>query len=202
MSAIGMYAQGVNSYSNNNNIWVGGDGPNLFTFTANAGVDVTLIFWANPNGDYSSSFMNVRQPMVSYSLSDGQQITISMANGLSAGWAGLYNDITTLSEYGQVYNTWGEVTTGDSATVDVSREVNMGGNGMSITLDSGCVSNMNTCVFECNSGNACGDSGTYSLVDCAAGSQPGASYGLYDGNPSGGCQGFSNGGHMSVSFTN
>jgi hypothetical protein len=202
MSVTGMYAQGVNSYSNNGNIWIGGDGPNLFTFTANAGMDVTLIFWANPTGDYSSSFMNVRQPMVSYSLADGQQVTISMANGLSGGWAGLYNDITILNQYGQIYNTWGEVTTGDSATVDVSREVNMSGNGMSITLDSGCVSNMNACVFQCTSGNTCGDSGTYSLVNCAAGSQPGVSYGLYEGNPSGGCQGFSNGGHMSVSFTN
>lgn len=202
MSNIGMNAQGVNSYSNNGNIWIGGDGPNTFTFTANAGVDVTLIFWANPTGDYSSSFMNVRQPQISYSIADGQQITVSMANGLSGGWAGLYNGMTVLSQYGQIYNTWGEITTGDSGTVDVSREVNMGGNGMSIKLDSGCVSDMNTCVFKCNSGNTCGDSGTYSLMNCAAGSQSGASYGLYAGNPSGGCQGFSNGGHMSVSFTN
>ena len=202
MSSIGMHGQGVNSYSNNGNIWIGSDGPNRFTFKADASVDVTLIFWENPDGDYQSSFMNVRQPMVSYSLGVGQQITISMANEVSAGWAGLYSDITTLSEYGQVYNTWGEVTTGDWATVDVSREVNMGGNGMSIALDSGCVSDMSTCAFVCNSGNTCGDSMTYSLANCGAGSQTGASYGIYGGNPSGGCQGFSNGGHMSVSFEN
>lgn len=203
MSAIGMYAQGVNSYSNNGQIWIGSDGPNIFTFTANAGVDVNLIFWANPTGDYSSSFMNIRQPQISYSLAEGQQLTVSMANGLSGAGAGLYNDVTPLTPYGQIDNTWGEVTTGAYGTVDVSREVNMGGNGMSITLhDSGCVSDMNTCVFQCRSANTCGDSGSYTLVNCAAGSQSGATFGLYGADPSGGCQGFSNRGQMSVSFTN
>ena len=52
--------------------------------------------------------------------------------------------------------------------LDVSREANMGGNGMSTALDSGCVSNTNICVFECSSGSTFGDSGTYSLVNCAA----------------------------------
>ena len=201
MSSIGMHSQGVNSYSSNGNIWIGGNGPNTFTFNAKAGEAVTLIVWANPNGDFQSSFMNVRQPQVSYSLSDGEQVTVSMANGVSAGWAGLYSGATTLSQYGQIANTWGEVTTGGSATVDVSREVNMSGKSMEIALDSGCVSNMNTCVFQCNSGNTCGGSGTYSLVNCASGSQGGASYGISGGNPSGGCQGFSNGGHMSISLT-
>lgn len=201
MSDIGMYAQGINSFSNNGAIWIGSDGPNTFTFSNSAGgVDVTLIIWLNPANDYSSSFMNVRQPYVSFSMADQQQITVSMANGISGGWAGLFNRITTLSQYGQIYNTWGEFTTGSYATVDVSREVNMGGNGMSINLNSGCISNMDKCVFQCKSGNTCGDSGTYDLDNCAAGSQPGATYGLYDGNPSGGCQGFNNGGHMSVMF--
>jgi hypothetical protein len=201
MSSIGMHSQGVNSHSNNGNIWIGGDGPNTFSFNANAGVDITLIFWANPAGDFQSSFVNVRQPQVSYSIADGQRVTISMANDLSGGWAGLYNGKTTLSSYGQIFNTWGEITTGAYGTVDVSREVNMGGNGMSIKVASGCVSDMNKCSFHCNSGTSCGEPGTYSLMNCAAGSQSGASYGVYSGNPSGGCQGFNNGGHMDISFT-
>jgi len=118
-----------------------------------------------------------------------------MANGVSGAFAGLYNDITILNQYGQVYTTWGEVTTGDYATIDVSREVNMGGNTMSINLDSGCVSNMNTCSFACNNGNTCGASGTYEML--GTGGQN-CAYGVYDGNPSGGCQGFSNGGHVTV----
>lgn len=122
-----------------------------------------------------------------------------MANGVSGGWAGLYNEITTLSQYGQVFNTWGEFTTGDFATVNVSREVNMGGNAMSIKVN-GCTSNKSTCVFVCKSGNSCMDAGTYDLLNCAAGSQPGAASGLYGGQPSGGCQGFSNGGTVAVQF--
>jgi hypothetical protein len=154
-----------------------------------------------PPNDYQSSFMNVRLPQISYSLGDLETVTISAANDISGGWAGLYNEITTLSQYGQIYNTWGEFTTGSYATVDVTREVNMAGNGMSINLDSGCISNLDTCSFQCVSGNTCGDSGTYSLVNCAPASQPGATYGVDGkGNPSGGCQGFSNGGHMDVTF--
>jgi hypothetical protein len=204
MSDIGMAGQGYNPTSNNGQIWIGNDGPNTFTFTNHAGVSqFTLIIWNNPSGDYQSSFMNVRVSQVSYSLAIDQSVTISIANGVSGGWAGLYNGVTTLSQYGQIYNTWGEFTTGDYATVDVSREVNMGGNAMSINLDSGCVSNMSQCVFTCKNGNTCGDSGTYDLLNCAAGSQPGANTGTYDGiNPEGGCQGFANGGHGSVSFTN
>lgn len=70
---------------------------------------------------------------------------------------------------------------------------------MSINLDSGCISNMDTCVFQCNNGdNVCGDSGTYSMINTDA---PNCyvSYNA-DGNPGGGCQGFSYGGHMDVTF--
>jgi hypothetical protein len=205
MSSIGMAGQGTNAVSNNGNIWIGGDGPNTFTFTNQASspsaVPVTLILWDNPANDYQSSFMNVRTPKISYSLPNvGNSVTISLANGVSGGWAALNNRATTLSQYGQIYNTWGEFTTGSYATVDVTRLVNMGGNTMSVKVSTGCVSNMNTCVFTCNSGNTCGDSGSYSLLNCAAGSQPGASYGVYDGNPSGGCQGWSNGGHLDISL--
>jgi len=204
MSNIGMSAQGINDFSNNGLIWIGNDGPNTFTFINMAGdpgpVDVTLIIWymASPT-DNGASFVSARQPYVSYSLSDLQEITISMANGVSGGWAGLYNDITILTPFGQIFNTWGEFTTGSFGTVDVSREVNMGGNGMSINLDSGCVSNLVTCVFQCNNGqNTCGGSGTYSLINT---NTPNC-FESFDvnGNPGGGCQGFSNGGHMDVTF--
>lgn len=197
-----MAGQGYNSYSSISQIWIGNDGPNIFTFqNLGDGGNVTLIIWNNPPFDYQSSFMNVRLSQVSYSLGIGDAVNISMANGISGGWAGLYNEVTTLSQYGQINNTWGEFTTGSYATVDVSREINMAGNGMSIDLDSGCVSNLDTCSFQCVSGNTCGESGTYILADCDGGSQPGATYGTDStGNPSGGCQGFSNGGHMNVTF--
>ncbi len=62
---------------------------------------------------------------------------------------------------------------------------------------------MDKCAFVCKTGNTCSGTGTYSLVNCAVGSQTGANYGLTaQGNPSGGCTGFSNDGHMSVTFYN
>jgi len=68
--------------------------------------------------------MNAHQPAVSYTIYDKQSVTISMVNGISAGWAGLYNLQTTLNVgLGQVFNTWGEITTGIYATVDISSEV-------------------------------------------------------------------------------
>jgi hypothetical protein len=202
MSAIGMAGMGTNAKAANGGVWIGSQGPNIFAFTNKAAVAVTVIIWTQAAGDYQSSFMNARKPAISYSLGAGQTVTISMANGVSGGWAALYGGKTTLSQYGQINNTWGEFTTGGYATVDVSREINMAGNTMSITVGStGCVSNMSKCVFQCKSGNTCGASGTYNLVGCAANSQSGATFGTNSGNPSGGCQGFNNGGHVAVAFS-
>lgn len=145
--------------------------------------------------------MNKRQAQITYSLpAAGDSVTISIARDISGGFSTLHNHETTLSQWGQIYNTWGEFTTGEWATVDVSRLVNMSGNEIAITVaDNGCVSDMNRCSFHCKSGNTCGDSGTYLLVDCENGSQPGASYGSWDGiNPEGGCQGWGQNGHVDV----
>lgn len=150
--------------------------------------------------------MNVRQPQISYSLPlTNSSVTISVARDISGGFATLQNHNTALSQYGQVDNTWGEFTTGDYATVDVSRLVNMAGNAMEITVrDNGCVSSMDRCVFECKNGAAtCGDSGSYDLLGCDNGSQPGATYGSYDGvNPDGGCQGWGANGHLDIVLRN
>ncbi|RYP37234.1 hypothetical protein DL767_003053 [Monosporascus sp. MG133] len=193
-------------------------------------VPLTVIIWNFPPGDYegnhdseplftpvtqsvhmkerfqltlfTASFMNVRQPQISYSLPrTGDSVTISVARDVSGAFGALHGHTTTLSQWGQLYNTWGEFTTGDWATVDVSRLVNMGGNDMEITVrDNGCVSDMNRCSFWCkNNMLTCGDSGTYDLVNCDPGSQPGATYGSWDGiNPDGGCQGWGNGGHLDI----
>lgn len=205
MNDIGMAGMGDNIFGNNGYIWIGDDGPNTFTFTnaAAQALPMTLILWDNPVGDYQSSFMNVRTPKISYSLSNvGDSVTISLANGISGGWATLNNHVTTLSQYGQVFNTWGEFTTGDYATVDVSREVNMGGNIQSIQVATGCVADMNLCSFQCNNGqNSCGDSGTYNLLGCTPDVNPNSSTGTYDGiNPEGGCMGWANGGHLDVTL--
>ncbi|RYP16834.1 hypothetical protein DL765_004855 [Monosporascus sp. GIB2] len=208
MSRIGMANQGVNPTWNNGLIWIGNDGEYTFTFTNAASypgvehVPLTVIIWNFPPGDFEASFMNVRQPQISYSLPrTGDSVTISVARDVSGAFGALYGRTTTLSQWGQLYNTWGEFTTGDWATVDVSRLVNMGGNDMEITVrDNGCVSDMNRCSFWCkNNMLTCGESGTYDLVNCQPGSQPGATYGSWDGiNPDGGCQGWGNRGHLDI----
>ncbi len=150
--------------------------------------------------------MNVRRAQVSYSLpTAGASVTVSAARDVSGGFAALYGHNTRLSQWGQLYNTWGEFTTGQWATVDVSRLVNMGGNAMEITVrNNGCVSDMNRCSFWCRGdSNECGDSGSYDLVGCDSGSQPGANYGSYDGiNPDGGCGGWGDNGHIDVVLRN
>lgn len=62
----------------------------------------------------------------------------------------------------------------------------MSGRGMRIETPK-CVSDMETCVFVCDSGETCLTG--YSLKNCAAGSQPGAQIGTYAGAASGGCSG-------------
>ena len=88
---------------------------------------------------------------------------------------------------GQISNTWLEHTFGPYGVVDVSREVNMAGHGIS-TVGPTCTTNMDTCVFTCPSGqNSCWTE--YLLLNCENGSQGGANYGMYGGMPSGGCGG-------------
>ncbi|KAJ1326461.1 hypothetical protein MN608_07908 [Microdochium nivale] len=203
MSKIGMAGVGANSKSSSSKIWIGTNGPNKFTFkNSGTGAPVTLILWDFPPSDFEASFMNVRRPKISYSLpKPGDSVTISVANGVSGAFSHLAGHKTKLSQWGQVYNTWGEFTTGPYATVDVSRLVNTGGNGIAIKVENnGCKSHFTKCYFDCKNAAAksCGESGTYNLVNCKPGSQPGATLGWLNGNPEGGCQGFANGGKLTV----
>ncbi|KAK3936438.1 hypothetical protein QBC46DRAFT_366924 [Diplogelasinospora grovesii] len=193
MSQIGMAGMGINAGGNNGHVWVGGDGPNTITFWNRSPVRIIALLW---NGD--QSWVNVAAPQISWSLAPGQAVTISAANGVAGGFSALYNHQTTLRD-GQVYNTWGEFSTGNSATVDISRLPNMSGSAMDARVGTGCVTNMNTCVFVCSNGqNRCGGPGEYALINCSG---PNTAYGLDpNGQPGGGCQGWSNGGHIDVDF--
>jgi hypothetical protein len=206
MQSIGIAYQGINSYSCNNGqfpIWIGSDGPNVFSFTNNAGVPITLVMWNFANGNHEMLFMSKYRPQVTYSLGPGDCIDISVGNTVSGGWAGLYNHETDLY-YGLVHETMGEFTTGSDATVDVSREVNMSGHSMTVEIESSsCVTSTTLCSFWCKKGlgNECGDSGTYDLVNCDPQVTSGASNSKPDGiNPEGGCQGWAWGGRLTVTF--
>ncbi|KAH8895860.1 hypothetical protein GQ53DRAFT_792374 [Thozetella sp. PMI_491] len=200
MSQIGMAGQGDNVVSNNNYIWIGSSGPNTITFfnKANPAVGIILILWDAPAGDYQASFMNVRRPKISYSIPYGGSLTVSIANGVSGAWTALYDHKTILSQYGQIWNTWAEFTTGAYATVDISREIHMAGNNMNAQVSTGCLADLTHCAYTCKNGvDTCGTSGSYDLIGCTG---VNTGVGSYNGNPSGGCYGWSNGGHIDASF--
>jgi hypothetical protein len=157
--------------------WVGSDGPYTNTFTNNAGESIVVVVWG-PEG----SWVNVAAPLITLSLAPGAVETVSFAEGLSGAWSAIYSD--TASVNGQISNTWGEFTFSPLGVVDVSREVNMNGHGMTINGPL-CTTDMDTCVFKCSSGDVCITD--YVLLNCDNGSQEGAQYGTYGGYPSGGC---------------
>ena len=195
LNGLGFTCPGANPTSNNGAVWLGPGGPYTNNFINNASESVILVIWGS-----QGSWVNTIPPHITTVIEPGESQVVSFANGQSGAWAPIFSDTKLVN--GQVCNTWGEFTfSGSWSTVDVSREVNMSGRGMEIRTPQ-CVTNMETCVFVCNSGNSC-ETG-YSLLNCAAGSQPGANYGTadYGGGPvpSGGCSGMGNSAELTTYF--
>lgn len=153
---IGFAGQGTNPTTSSSPFWIGHEGPNTLDFTNDAATDVVLTMWYREAGDDGASFVEANAPLITYSLAAGASVTISAADGVSGGWSGVYYGSTVLTKYGQIANTWGEFTTGQYGTVDVSRLVNMDGNSMSIKTNGGCTTDMSTCVYQCKSGKSLG----------------------------------------------
>jgi len=145
--------------------------------TNDSGENIIVVNWGA-----AASWVNVQAPLITQSLAPGKTFTISMASGQSGAMSAIYSDTKLVN--GQISNTWLEYTTGQFGVFDVSREVNMNGHSISSSTD-GCNSNMDTCVFKCTSGTTCMTG--YELVNCGTGSQKGASFGMFQGAPSGGC---------------
>lgn len=154
----------------------------------------------NNDKDYGAAFVNARRPYITVSLpKQGDSVVISVAANQIGGFAAMTNHGTGLTQYGQVSNTWGEFNTKKKGnTFDISREVNMKGNAMSIKAGNGCVADMGTCVFKCTNGaQSCGNAGEYKIFNCAA-PNPGAQHAPDGAN--GGCSGWGNSGrgHLDV----
>jgi hypothetical protein len=193
LAKIGLTNTGTNSATNNGQAWLGADGPYVNDFTNNAGEDIVLVVWGS-----QGSWVNAVKPLITASIPAGAVQTVSFANGASGAWAAIYPE-TVMSPYGQISETWGEYTfNGQWSTVDVSREVNMGGRGMSIVTPQ-CTSDFSKCVFQCTGGVSTCLTG-YELVNCGAGSQPGAQYGQYAGADSGGCSGMGDSAKLTTTF--
>lgn len=168
--------QNAQSADAGNAAWLGNDGDYVTEFTNESGEDIVLVLWG-PTG----SWVNVQAPLITHQISNGSAVNVSVATGTSGGWAALYEDTKMVN--GQVSNTWGEFTyNGQYSTFDVSRLPNMNGRDMSIEVED-CVSDMEQCVFTCDSGDTC--TFGYTLENCT--SQKGAESGTYAGAASGGC---------------
>jgi hypothetical protein len=161
----GFNALGQNAQGNNGACWIGSDGPNTNVVTNGAGQDIIVVVWG-PNGSWMTGGT---PPLITYALAPGATFTISCADNVPGGMAAVYQDMISsgqvISQWGQVDNTWVEFTYGIWGTYDVSREINMSGRPISV-IGPSCTSNMNTCVFTCNSGNTCGTAGSYTLQNC------------------------------------
>ena len=189
--ALGLKAIGTNSKTNNGAIWIGSDGPYTNEFSNTSGEDLILVCWGS-----QGSWVNAVVPLITVSIPSGGKTTLSFANGNSGACAAIYSDTELVD--GQICNSWLEHTYGPSGVLDVSREVNMNGHPIEAVGPS-CTTNMETCVFVCDSGDSCLTG--YSLKNCANGSQAGATYGQYDGADSGGCGGLGNGAPIKTCFS-
>jgi len=182
---------GVNAVRDNGGVWLGSGGAYTNEFSNTAGEPIILVVWGP-----DASWVNANQPLITVSLASGASTTVSFASGSIGAWSAVYGDTTTVD--GQISNTWGEYTFSEEGVVDVSREVNMGGHGMSI-VGPECTTDMTTCVFTCDSGNTCLTD--YALLNCLPGSQTGAQYGTYGGMASGGCGGMGSSAALTTTFS-
>lgn len=146
--------------------------PNVFEITNKLDEPVVYLAWG-PMGQW----VNSKSPVGAFGLAPGESKTISWADtpqGSQGGGGYVIRKGSTLVN-GQVSDTSVEHTFNTYGTVDVSREINMNGQTpISISFSNGCTSSMTSCVFQCLSGNTCGDPDTYHLVNCSGpGSNPG-----------------------------
>jgi hypothetical protein len=194
LRSMGMMAPGENSYGNNGLIWIGNNGYFRTKFTNYSPTPVILVVWQN------GSWVNVKKPLVTYSLASLESVTVSMADHVGfGGFSAVYPETGMID--GQVANTWGEFTTnGINSVINVSKMPNMSGRKMTIMPKAtGCRADWLNCVFVCTNGsNRCGNAGEYDLLSCDARMNGGKGFDDHH-QPSGGCQ-MGAGGDVDVVF--
>jgi hypothetical protein len=158
--SLGFNALGLNAVANNGQCWLGSDGPNVNTLVNGASSSIIAVVW----GAAGSWMTGATPPLITIALAPGQSQAVSCGS-VSGGIAAIYPG-TTLTPYGQIQNSWVEFTWGSYGTFDVSREVYMNGNPVSVK-GSTCTADFGNCVFVCNSGTTCFAAGTYTLQNCS-----------------------------------
>lgn len=180
LMSLGFQAPGTNAQDSSGGVWIGSGGAYTTQFTNNHDAGIVLIVWGP-----DASWVNAHTPLITVSLSgSGGSTQISFADQQVGAYSALYPDTPLIN--GQVSNTWAEYTFNSTGVVDVSRLVNGTGYDLEVAGPD-CTSNMNSCVFKCDTGNTCTTG--YTLTDCGgSSSQSGAQDGTDStGADSGGC---------------
>jgi len=191
--AFGVISAGINAVSSSEDVWIGTDGDYTMEINNESDDELFIICWG-PEG----SWVNTNVPLVTLALPSGSSKTLSFNNGASGALSAMYSDTELVN--GQVSNTWIEYTMGEEGVFDISREVNMNGHSVSVKGPE-CESNMTTCVFQCTDSSATSCEYGYELVNCANGSQKGATFGTSYGADSGGCGGLGSSAAMTATFS-
>lgn len=193
---------GVNSESENGQIWIGGDSKYSATFTNAADKDAMIWCWGK-----STMWINANVPLISVKLGPGETQKLSIAEGFSGGCGASLPDSNLFM--GLLNESILEFTTGAGAMgcFDVSREINMKGVHMT-AKGSKCTSGYDNgkmaCTFICTQPGVdrCGagggdyaiEVGTSSDGPCMVGKDP------FTGDAAGGCQMGDDGEHMEVTI--
>ncbi|KAH4188043.1 hypothetical protein HBH42_154030 [Parastagonospora nodorum] len=185
---------GKNDKQNNGGIWIGDDSKWGMEVT-NTGSDEAVYYCWQAKG-FDGMSINKWVPDVSVGLKPGKSVKLSFAADVPAACAPATAK-NALALFGGVDNTWAEVTFGQWGAFDVSRNVNMKGCNISMK-GSKCLSDMETCVFKCNSGDSC-EKG-YDLHNCNASNGGGGGYDVVMQGTGGGCAMASEGEWIKVTF--
>ncbi|KAF9729728.1 hypothetical protein PMIN06_004939 [Paraphaeosphaeria minitans] len=193
---------GVNSKTENGQIWIGGDGKHSATFTNSADKDAMVWCWGK-----STMWINANQPLISIKLAAGETQKLSVADGFSGGCGASFEDSDLFM--GLLNESILEFTFGSGANgcFDISREINM--KGIQLTAKGAkCTSGLEggslACTFVCTDSSAtrCGAGGGDFAIDvgsstegpCMVGKDP------FTGDASGGCQMADDGEHLEVTI--
>ena len=196
IKSLGIKGTGINDKSNNGGLWIGDDSPWKTEFTNDGSGDMVVFCW-KANG-FSGMSLNVNLPAISVGLKQGESVTVSFAPNVPAACAPAFSD-TKMANFGGIDNTWYEATFGNNGAFDVSRNVNMNGNGIS-AKGSKCVSNMDSCVFKCQDSSASSCETGYTLAGMDSAGCGGGYDAAMDG-VGGGCSVGSDGETVKVTFT-
>jgi len=184
-------------------IGIGSGGAFEFEITNDASEDIVIVLWSSngQEGDWDAQSVQVNAPNLTFALGCGETESISFNPSAFVGGSisGAFSVLSSKSAMVNAYisNTWGEFTVTESnifSTLDVSRILNLNGNGMSIQLyeskggSKTCLSDMTTCVYLAED----------SISGCVAGT-PGTS--VNAANTAGGCMFSSTTGYASVSIS-